>query len=246
MIPRSQTFPASTRRRTRRSETGAVDHLREMRIRRNRKKRNALNLKFLFEPKHRGPTIRQAKEAKEKRLRMRAPPEEPYSHMKYGKLKKECNILSIKLKDLNDDEPVESKRERLLKALREGGLSVAIHREDKLRTEKLISTSGINLEGTGIDMYTMGYTPMIMAALHNNHELLECLVKKGANPNGSTVWGFTALMCACRQGHVESVTTLLRLGASVREYLYIFLSLVYLFSLSINDNNNNNNNIGTK
>lgn len=194
---------------------GEVDYVRQMRIRRNKKKRNALNLKFLFTPKHRGPTIRQAKEEKEQRYRMRAPPEEPYSHMKYAKLKKECAILSIKLKDLNDDEPEESKRERLLKALREGGLSVAIHREDKKRTEKLIMTSKINLEGTGIGMYTMGYTPMIMAALHDNVELLERLVKDGANVNGSTMWGFTPLMCASRKGHVKSVTTLLRLGASV-------------------------------
>ena len=121
MPPKSQTYPgvSATRRRTRmKTNAGGVDHLREMRIRRNRKKRNALNLKFLFEPKKREPTIRQAKEAREKRLRMRAPPDEPYNHMKYARLKKECNILSIKIKDLNQDEPEESKRERLLKALR--------------------------------------------------------------------------------------------------------------------------------
>ena len=50
MPPKSQTYPgvSATRRRTRmKTNAGGVDHLREMRIRRNRKKRNALNLKFL-------------------------------------------------------------------------------------------------------------------------------------------------------------------------------------------------------
>lgn len=156
---------------------------------------------------------------------MRPPPKAPYEHLNIEDLKKECDILSIPTDNLdlryfekreNEDDPPMTEHQFLLKRFLTGALSIAIHRGDANRVDKLLETNKIDLEGVaGPSEHGLGYTPLAMAALHGDVGLVRRIVERGGRVNGSTLWGFTAIMSACRNGHVEVVEALLELGADV-------------------------------
>ncbi|MGD9263871.1 MAG: ankyrin repeat domain-containing protein, partial [Methyloceanibacter sp.] len=58
-----------------------------------------------------------------------------------------------------------------------------------------------------------GLTPLMHAARGNNIKELETLIKKGANVNDTSRFGWTALMFAAWKGHEKAVEALLDAGA---------------------------------
>lgn len=59
-----------------------------------------------------------------------------------------------------------------------------------------------------------GTTALMMAAMNGYHEVVEVLIRGGANINAQNKSGFTALMLAARGGHMQTVKVLLNHGAS--------------------------------
>ncbi|MBN1759585.1 MAG: ankyrin repeat domain-containing protein [Chitinispirillaceae bacterium] len=58
-------------------------------------------------------------------------------------------------------------------------------------------------------------TPLELAAVYNNVQIVELLLKKGADVNASDGDGYTALIVAARQGNAENLQVLLKAGAKV-------------------------------
>jgi ankyrin repeat protein len=57
-----------------------------------------------------------------------------------------------------------------------------------------------------------GYTPLMMAASLENPAMLDCLLKRGADPHRTTQKGTSALSLAVRRGNVSAITKLVKLG----------------------------------
>ena len=65
-----------------------------------------------------------------------------------------------------------------------------------------------------------GYTPLMLAALRGNEEIVDLLISKGANVNVATKWGATALTRAAQDGHLFIVELLLSNGAEINQSEY--------------------------
>jgi len=75
----------------------------------------------------------------------------------------------------------------------------------------LIEKLGANIEVRFDDFSAAGCTPLILAAKHGNHEILEHLLKYGSNINATnTQFNSTALHWAVQLGRVKIVRTLLK------------------------------------
>src|SRR4029453_9653263 len=74
------------------------------------------------------------------------------------------------------------------------------------------------LMGAGVSANTKdrhGWTPLMLAALHDRITLVPVLSAHGADPNTKNVKGITALMLAANNGHREMVRLLIEHGALV-------------------------------
>ncbi len=80
--------------------------------------------------------------------------------------------------------------------------------------EALEAGAAVNVSDDG------GYTPLMLAALYGEEEMVELLIAEGANVNAATKWGATALTRAAQDGKTKIVELLLSNGADVnrREY----------------------------
>ncbi len=78
---------------------------------------------------------------------------------------------------------------------------------------KTLVNAGIDVNGIGSE----GFTPLMMAASENEAEIIEYLLKKGADVN-QTHNGWTALMEAADEGSLSSMKLLLKAGADVNYY----------------------------
>lgn len=61
-------------------------------------------------------------------------------------------------------------------------------------------------------------TPLMEAASAGHIEIIELLIRHGADVNAQSSTGNTPLMYACAGGHVEAVKTLLSHGANVEDH----------------------------
>ena len=66
---------------------------------------------------------------------------------------------------------------------------------------------------SGAEVNFYGWPPITYAAFNNHPDIIEYLIKKGAEVNAKTESGATALYLAARNGHLEVVKLLLRYEA---------------------------------
>lgn len=66
---------------------------------------------------------------------------------------------------------------------------------------------------SGAELNFFGWPPITYAAFNNHPEIVEYLIKKGADINAKTESGATALFLAARNGHIAVVKILLRYEA---------------------------------
>jgi ankyrin repeat protein len=91
-------------------------------------------------------------------------------------------------------------------------LHVAVHQEDVLRVKALLAD---NAEVDAKNRYEV--TPLAIACLAGNSDIVAMLLEAGADPNLAGTEGETPLMTASRTGRVEVVDQLLTHGARVNE-----------------------------
>ncbi len=92
-------------------------------------------------------------------------------------------------------------------------LVAACEEGDLKFVKRLIETSGIDVNGIGSE----GFSPLMMAASEDEIEVLDFLIKKGADVNLKNN-GWTALIEAADEGSLESMRRLLKAGADVDYY----------------------------
>ena len=78
---------------------------------------------------------------------------------------------------------------------------------------KTLVNSGVNINGVGSE----GFTPLMMATSNEEHEIVEYLLRQGADVN-QTYNGWTALIEAADEGSLTSMKHLLKAGAEVNFY----------------------------
>jgi len=78
----------------------------------------------------------------------------------------------------------------------------------------ILRTNDIDVNKTMTE-YWAGWTPINVAAASNSVEVIEILLKYGADVNGKTTDGMTSLNTACYAGHENAVKFLIENGASV-------------------------------
>ena len=78
---------------------------------------------------------------------------------------------------------------------------------------KTLVKAGIDINGIGSE----GFTPLMTAASENEHEIINFLIKEGADVNQESE-GWTALLEAADEGSLESIKLLLKAGANVNYY----------------------------
>lgn len=83
----------------------------------------------------------------------------------------------------------------------ETALSLAAYRGKLYFVQRLVDS--------GADVNLYGWPPLIYAAFNGHTAVAEYLLKKGAEVNGTTENGSTALLFAARFGHIEVVELLL-------------------------------------
>lgn len=99
----------------------------------------------------------------------------------------------------------------LVMAIKKGKISVveAIINLGKLNLNAVVKDEKAKIMGSRT-------VPLAVAAIYNRFDMVELLVKKGADPNvGVEPITGIALMTAVQHNHVETVHTLLKLGASI-------------------------------
>ena len=86
-----------------------------------------------------------------------------------------------------------------------------IQNKENEQVQEYLSNSQIDIK----DEY--GRTPLINAAFYNNVELIDWLVRNGANINASDNIGFTALHFAAQEANTESLKSLIKHGADLNQ-----------------------------
>ena len=87
--------------------------------------------------------------------------------------------------------------------------------------------------GTGVDEKNHnGYTPLIIAAMRSNEEIVSFLLSRGADVNATNKYGDTALILACDNGDVKMAELLIDNGADI--------SITNMYGVSATDHNTNN------
>lgn len=93
---------------------------------------------------------------------------------------------------------------------RQQALVTAIRANDPDQLEELMRNEGVNVNAR---YEQQGITPMHMAALRGNPEMIQRLARYGADVNGTTESGTTPLHLAAQIEQTAAVRMLLRLGA---------------------------------
>lgn len=103
----------------------------------------------------------------------------------------------------SEDVPLErtSRERELLRSIEHG---------DVAQAESLLA-AGVSANSKDLQ----GWSPLMMAALHNRLTLIPTLFVGGVDPNAQNAKGTTALMLAANNGHAEMVRELLARGAKV-------------------------------
>jgi ankyrin repeat protein len=84
--------------------------------------------------------------------------------------------------------------------------------KDDTELARILLYAGANVRAT---TRLGGYTPLLMASRNGNAEVMEALVKAGADPGGVTTNGTTPLMFAAASGKADAVKVLLDHGVDV-------------------------------